>query len=949
MMKKTIQLVLILLMTSGLEYSQHVPSDERANPSAEAISIMETNNIRTGIFNNGLTGRTSGAFTIEEQPPYEWPKGTGHVYLALTQLIVGAKVPLGNNDEQEIMITGEYRQSPQGDTWNFEPVPGYKRNEEIASSKYPDTWPEYWPSKLDDTDDPGWAGSWNSYLGKNTFIDGEELYFRMSDDLYDRYNYYPDSTDSTRKGLGLIVDCRVFQFDEIPFRDMMFYTYQIKNDGTKPLNEMGLTMWVADFIGGNGDSQDDIVKYDTTNNIVWFFDSDHRAPLFGTNAVGYFSYSFLKSPISSVSQKELGITNIQKILAGGLNLNSDEQMWSDFMIPGDFFSPYPVITGEKDYFISSSYFDLLPGESEELVAAVIFRASELPRPETELSDVINEHLVAKAMVDANFQRGNFNLSFKEDPSQTTLTDEYNLTWNISGNSGKTSSFVYLTTDFGQSWKLIGLDTLGTNSFTVNTNEFQDGVLNKLAIYSFDETGYVGVESDEFTINNNGGNEPQIFVISPSGNERISGEYEIKWIGGTVENDDHNISIYYKSYFNSAKELLISTDLKKGSYNWITQSYANSADAYLEVVITVENDTSIYTTPAFEVYNQRQILDSTDIDQLHDIPFTGNIEYHVVDSTQLTGNTYLLEFAKGLSEDELVYNVYNYTAGLNLLNNIKVADSTVEGPEFDGIRLLIKNQPFEIIEALSGWNTDDVIPNYIIEKVHVGDFTGVNDRVDYQIIISDQIIDTSVAFDLANNSFKETPVYFTVKNWSTNETLPFGFVEVDKSTGEGRFSVNGASRDRVVLFKDGTSNQTLTNWVYFESGSDLGGYRQPSGGDTLNIVRRKPFLPGDSLFFSTTIVNSIDDEIKPAYFQLHQNYPNPFNPSTKISFSLPSTANVKLVIYDILGREIKTIIQKELSAGNYKFSFDGSTFSSGVYFYRLQAGSYIETKKMLLLK
>lgn len=953
MIKSILAILILSAISTSTLLSQHIPSDERGDPSVQTKSIMETNNIRTAIFNFGQTGRTSGEFSLEEQPPYEWPKGTGQIYIALTQLLVGAEVELENGQKQKSIITGNYRESPFGETWNFEPVPGYYNEslleKNIASSKHPATWPELWPSKLNDADDPGWAGSWNGYLGKNEFIDGEEIYFRMSDDRYDRYNYYPDSTDTTRKGLGLLVDCRVFQFEEIPFRDMMFYSYEIKNDGTRTLNKMGLTMWVADFIGGDGDSQDDIVEYDSTNNLVWFFDSDHRAPMFGTEPVGYFSYSFLKSPTSSESQNELGITNIQKFAGGELNLNSDEQMCSDFMIPGNFFEPYPVIAGEYDYFISSSYFDLLPGESEELVTAAIFRPTTLPRPETDLSDVIKEHLVAKAMVDVKFQKGSFNLSFKENPSQTTLTGEYNLSWNISGNSGKTSNFIYLTSDFGQTWKLIGLDTLGNNSLIINTEEFEDGILNKLAVYSFDETGYAGIESDEFIINNSGGSEPQIFVTGPTVNESISGEYEIQWLGGTIENDDVNINIYYRPYFNSVKELLISTDQKKGSYNWNTQSYANSDKAYLEAVITVENDTSTYVTSTFEVYNQRQILDSTDIDQLHDIPFTGSVEYHVVDSTQLTGNTYLLEFEQGISEDDLTYNVHDYTTGLSLLNSIEVVDSTVEGPEFDGIRLLIKNQPFEIIEALSGWNKDEVIPNYIIEKVHVGDFMGVHDREDYQIIISDQIIDTSVAFNLANNSFTKTPVYFTVKSWKTNESLPFGFVEVDKSTGEGRFSVNGASRDRIVMFKEGTSNQTLTNWVYFESGSDLGEYRQPQGGDTLNIVRRKPFLPGDSLFFSTATINSLNDQVLPTKFDLHQNYPNPFNPSTTIGFSLPTASIVKLEVFDILGRKVKTLLHKELFAGDHKYKFNGKNLSSGVYFYRIQAGSFFKTKKMLLIK
>ena len=87
------------------------------------------------------------------------------------------------------------------------------------------------------------------------------------------------------------------------------------------------------------------------------------------------------------------------------------------------------------------------------------------------------------------------------------------------------------------------------------------------------------------------------------------------------------------------------------------------------------------------------------------------------------------------------------------------------------------------------------------------------------------------------------------------------------------------------------------------------------------------------------------------YQLHQNYPNPFNPSTKISYHLPKDAHVCLKIYDILGNEVTTIIDEFKGAGKYEFSFSTKNFmlGSGVYFYRLIAGNFFETKKMILVK
>jgi len=99
------------------------------------------------------------------------------------------------------------------------------------------------------------------------------------------------------------------------------------------------------------------------------------------------------------------------------------------------------------------------------------------------------------------------------------------------------------------------------------------------------------------------------------------------------------------------------------------------------------------------------------------------------------------------------------------------------------------------------------------------------------------------------------------------------------------------------------------------------------------------------------VSGIDDNITaiPNEFILSQNYPNPFNPTTKIRFSIPQYSTVALKIFDVLGREVNTIIQEEIPAGEYEIEFNGKELTSGIYFYRLSAGSYLETRKMILIK
>jgi hypothetical protein len=88
---------------------------------------------------------------------------------------------------------------------------------------------------------------------------------------------------------------------------------------------------------------------------------------------------------------------------------------------------------------------------------------------------------------------------------------------------------------------------------------------------------------------------------------------------------------------------------------------------------------------------------------------------------------------------------------------------------------------------------------------------------------------------------------------------------------------------------------------------------------------------------------------PEYFSLSQNYPNPFNPVTNIEFTLPKASFVRLVVYDILGREVAALLNQNLIAGTYRTDWDASNYTSGVYFYKLEAENFTDTKKLILLK
>jgi len=163
-----------------------------------------------------------------------------------------------------------------------------------------------------------------------------------------------------------------------------------------------------------------------------------------------------------------------------------------------------------------------------------------------------------------------------------------------------------------------------------------------------------------------------------------------------------------------------------------------------------------------------------------------------------------------------------------------------------------------------------------------------------------------------------------------------FTDVNNGTAIGE---NGT----IIRTTNGGTNWTLqlsgtTNWlgsVYFTDSNN--GIAVGENGTILRTTNG-----------GVTFINQISSEI-PKGYSLYQNYPNPFNPITNIKFDIPKSSYVKLTIYDMLGKEVTTLVNEKLSTGSYKVNWDGSGYPSGVYFYKLVTGDFIDVKKMILLK
>jgi hypothetical protein len=168
----------------------------------------------------------------------------------------------------------------------------------------------------------------------------------------------------------------------------------------------------------------------------------------------------------------------------------------------------------------------------------------------------------------------------------------------------------------------------------------------------------------------------------------------------------------------------------------------------------------------------------------------------------------------------------------------------------------------------------------------------------------------------------------ILRWHTaTETNNFGF-EVEKN--------NGSGFDKISFIPGHGTTTEDQSYIYTD---------QKIGTGTFSYRLKQ--VDYDGTYKYSEVINVVIDN--PGEFYLGQNYPNPFNPTTTISYSIPQDGLVTLKVYDVLGNEVKTLINEFQVAGTSEISFDGSALSSGVYYYQMISGEFTSIKKFILMK
>jgi len=1122
--------VVVLFLFQNLIFAQygnpipgHVPSKERGDPRIRTHTQLEGNRVRTSVFNFAFTGREGGSFPTNVQTPYEWPKNTGEVYLALTGLILGGEVTDNKGVLQHIIDVPDFRTSPLGLSWNLEPIPGYSNPNyfldgtptlTLANSLDPASWPASWPDKLNDPTDPGWKGKWNGYFGKNIFNADQELFAKASDDRYDRYtDYFPDTTDLTRKGLGIIVDQRTLAWSQVLIQDDVFLLYTLRNDGTKNIPKVGVTIWFADFVGGNPDAQLNIADFDILNRFLWSRETTNTSSAFGSDPVGVVALTFLETPGNSVdridndgdgevggpkvtadmlvgeipdngiddngnglidenqtdiafgtqvgttfanglddnnngevgspvvtqdmidaaapdkwhrwppnpeldtlqngqiwlielTQKDfgkkfkdnidndnngyaksyndlptvtqdiinqaaankyhrykfpgthvilyavdasalgkrylnkdglrdvgvdegidemidesrtdgvdndgdwnaltddvgldgvagthdfgegdgkatsgilspagsiepgephidltdvketdqIGITSAARLAAGSTPLTSDATMWFDFMIPGKYFDPASVVTGDYDLFVSSGLFSMPAGDVQPFSMAVILANGPVNDPGWAIRR--SQILLKRGRAQQTYEN---NYRFAIAPPAPIVTaipgnNKVTLYWD---NAAESSYDAFLANVGGDGHHFEGYriyrssDAAFADALNITNGAGTPQFMSPLVIFDLKDgiKGYdsLGIDGIHYNLGNDSGLEHSFIDTNVTNGFTYYYavvSYSKGFPGGGILPAESPIRINLKSDGSVVLGQNVARVVPEAS----SAGYVNSS---LGKITLIQGATS------------------------------STVGYDIVDPHAVKSNhTYYLTFqdttivTKG-KPDTLT--TKNYSLTDSTTNKILIYQNTqwssiYEQSIIDGFRLTFNNAASVSVDTSnSRWN-NNTDPNFIFEKfINTNGQSGEMRPNDYKVFFGNAGYDTSVPITYNKTLYPSEPINFKVLNVSTNSYVKCGFLDFNKAKSPDIFSSFGNKRDRIVFFEPNSKDSLVaTWWFYLTTGIDTIQYI-PQPGDTAFIKLSKPFLSGDVFKFISQ-AQHIDQNLERAGLDNIKVVPNPY--------------------------------------------------------------------------
>ncbi len=918
-------LVLFFFFTS-ISFPQY------SDPNLRRVGFLNGNRLSISFYNDGqLAGFNSGVDIRG--------KWKGNDYIGDMIPMIGVELPIKdyNNDGKadtihSVIISRGPRKGQAAEKdpttnafWGFNPKPGYLDTtiEKIPMSNDPSSWPLSWK------DHPEWGSNvWDGLYGKDFFAGDLETYFKIDDnfdtEVFKQYGFLPDSTISYRKGFGISVGIRYIQSAKPGFNDVIYKVYDIKNEGTTTYNKVFYGDIIGTLVGGDGDSGDDLGSLDSTTNTVYSYDYDG----IGNHGqkVGVMSETLIEAPTSNIIASYSFFNQ-----PASPDMSDDELLWKR-LSPGRF-DKYPPSPMDGDVLWGTNYFSLAPGETKRVVT-VIAMGDSIPQ-------VASKVLLAKVLWFHKFCNCYDDVLITNLDSYPTLKNTETITW----TSKIRPSFVdvYFSSDAGDTWKRIEENINNGESYQFSTKNYKDCAFGKLKLVGKD-INYVPFslsESPFFIIDNEQNGAPFVKILNYeeyNDSSLVEDIISLKLLVGDAENKTLKAKVYYVS----TNELIDVFDIDPSfstTKEFSLRRLPNSESASIRIEISDDSSKVSAVTNTFKKLTSRTPIAEKNYQYVSWLS-DAKVAVNVIDSSKVTGNNYLLTFNDTTNAGVLA-NVFNETTHQNVLTQVPL-DSTGESLTFDGLSFVTDRVgTFPDVNrtylSTQGSNAFAILNDTRITN----NYYGYSNPNDYKIVFFNSIVDTSLNLQdfittTPLSNIPPKPINFKAYNLTTGSELKVLSIK----TGTVSSSLN-------IILVENISNTNRLTWRIVLRSANVQTY--PTGGDTLYFFTQKGLSINDSLRISGNLVNVLTEEMSPSTYQLIQNYPNPFNPTTTISYNLPQSGLVNIVIYDVLGKEIKRLVSEYKQAGSYKINFDASALASGVYFYSLRANDFFEVKKMLLLK
>lgn len=965
--------------------------------------LMNANNVAVSITNYGSISPGDGL--LRHFNNFVW-NGLGNLYTA--GLVVGAEVIDTSGATIHIVsdaINDIYARdfNPLNSTmlYGWEPLAGFTNPAQanIATNDNPSSWPVHWTS-------------WKGFKGAGSVLAKKEAYYVMDDSSNSEFAYFP-FPDSSRRGLGIEVEGRIFQFDDPNASDVLFAMYTMKNKSAKTLSKTAAGFYIdVDVGGGNSENQDDLGTFNKEFNLVYFWDNDGIGDM--GRPAHYTGCAVLESP----SNSDDGIDNDNDGLIDESQSNNidDDGDWDAAIhdagadgVPGT----SDAGEGDGNPTLGEQNFETLDREESDQIGLTSFHSwrwtEMLLRDDentwTKLHNGLTATVPSYSDVIAMFGSGDFVLAPHMQTHYTialfsawnlenivaltaTLHDQYetrfysdssgnasaavkilsplqyesvsgeaSITWQSTGKLTGRLIDIWYSNTYETNWKKLADDLVDNGLYEWNTASVSDGAFYKLRLTS-KKSGNRGYATTPafFKINNEPNAPPDIAFTTKYDKPKYSDTILVQWAKGDAEGDPVTTKLSLSTNGGATFTVIDSSSATEVSLD--SRVLQNSYATVLKLEASDGNSSSTTLTKPFKVLNIYRAIRDTFMVRTAG-KGTGEIIPVVIDSTKLNGHTYQVTFDSVAAS--LVYSVKDKTLDQYRIIKEPLTGILAGGSSFDGMRVTVKNDPPGIDDILSGFanNNEPNINHYVLEP-SIGSYRPA--PLDIQIefhsmdttIYGTYVVPGDTLYSIFMSRNVQTP--FKIRFLEDTTSLQAIVREAIPISNNNRWDLG----DHIIVFTPPpyktTSTSTMMEIRFTQKELTTPNIKS---GDIFIARTTKPFTSNDQFEFVASPTSlgptSMKTEIEiPSSFVLHQNFPNPFNPSTTIRFALPRQTHVILKIYDALGREVTTLLNEIRSEGFYDTEWNGRTAdgfqaASGLYFYRIVAGTFVQTKKMILLK